>query len=216
VTLYYFAIKGKRMYLIVATVFLGGLVMVTAGGTLYARFEALSGNSTTEKSAYGSYEDRMFLMGRALDAMESYPILGIGVQNFPKYSLIWHDVHMTYMQVGAEGGIPVLIIYLLFFRKAFQNLKILRKRTDLAPDIVLFVGALTSSLVGFVVGALFAPETYQYFPYFAVAFTATLLQTIKEQDKEGVNPVTPPPKRGRHFLEVYADHGGPVAVSPVR
>ncbi len=216
VTLYYFAIKGKRMYLIVATVFLGGLVMVTAGGTLYARFEALSGNSTTEKSAYGSYEDRMFLMGRAIDAMESYPILGIGVQNFPKYSLIWHDVHMTYMQVGAEGGIPVLVIYLLFFRKAFQNLKVLRKRTDLAPDIVLFIGALTSSLVGFVVGALFAPEAYQYFPYFAVAFTATLLQTIKEQDKEGANPVTPPPKRGRHFLEVYADHGGPVAVSPVR
>jgi hypothetical protein len=79
----------------------------------------------------------------------------------------------------------------------FVNLKILRKRTDLDPDIVLFVGALSSSLVGFVVGALFAPETYQYFPYFAVAFTATLLQTIKEQDRDkGAGPVnTPPPKR---------------------
>jgi hypothetical protein len=29
------------------------------------------------------------------------------VQNFPTYSLIWHDVHMTYLQVAAEGGIPV-------------------------------------------------------------------------------------------------------------
>ncbi len=218
VTLYYFAIKGKRTYLLVATVLLGVLIAVTVGGKLYDRFEALEGDSTSEENAYGSYQARMFLMGRALDAIESYPILGIGVQNFPTYSLIWHDVHMTYLQVAAEGGIPVAIIYLLFFRCAFVNLKVLRKRTDLDPDIVLFVGALTSSLVGFVVGALFAPETYQYFPYFAVAFTATLLQTIKEQDRDkGAGPVnTPPPKKARHFLEVYADRDRTSPVAPVR
>src|ERR1039457_1521754 len=124
---------------------------------------------------------------------------------------------MTYLQVAAEGGIPVLIIYLMFFRRAFINLKILRKRTDLEPDIVLFVGALTSSLVGFIVGALFAPETYQYFPYFAVAFTATLLQTIKERDRDrGASAPVPAPKKARHFLEVYADHGRTGAVTPVR
>jgi len=216
VTLYYFAIKGKRMYLLVATVSLGVLIAATVGGKLYDRFEALEGNSTSEENAYGSYQARMFLMGRALDAIENYPILGVGVQNFPNYSLIWKEVHMTYLQTAAEGGIPVLIIYLMFFRRAFVNLKILRKRTDLDPDIVLFVGALSSSLVGFVVGALFAPETYQYFPYFAVAFTATLLQTIKEQDREkGAGPVTPP-KKPRRFLEVYADHDRTGAVAPVR
>ena len=139
VTLYYFAIKGKRTYLLVATVLLGVLIGVTVGGKLYDRFEALEGDSTSEENAYGSYQARMFLMGRALDAIESYPILGIGVQNFPTYSLIWHDVHMTYLQVAAEGGIPVAIIYLLFFRCAFVNLKILRKRTYLNPYIVLFV-----------------------------------------------------------------------------
>lgn len=215
VTLYYFAIKGRRMYLIAVTALLSVLIMVTVGGKLYDRFQALSGNSTTERNAYGSYEDRMYLMGRAVDAVEHYPVLGIGVGNFANYSLIWHDVHMTYLQVAAEGGIFVLIVYLMFFRRAFQNLKILRQKTDLDPDIVLFVGALTSSLVGFVVGALFAPEAYQYFPYFAVAFTATLLQTVREQE-QGPGSVTPPPKKGRHFLEVYADHGRTGAVAPVR
>jgi hypothetical protein len=73
---------------------------------------------------------------------------------------------------------------------------------------------LQSSLVGFVVGALFAPEAYQFFPYFAVAFTATLLQTIKEQEQGPSTP--PPPKKPRHFLEVYADHRTTGAVSPVR
>jgi O-antigen ligase len=216
VTLYYFAIKGKRPYLIVTAALAAVLIMFTAGGKLYDRFQALSGATTTEQSAYGSYEERKFLMYRAVDAIEAYPIFGIGVGDFPTYSGVWRDVHMTYLQVAAEGGIPVLIIYLLFFRKAFRNLKILRKRTDLDTEVILFVGALTSSLVGFIVGALFAPEAYQYFPYFAVVFTATLLQTTKEQDQGQGSALPPPPKRGRHFLEVYADRGKTGAVTPAR
>jgi hypothetical protein len=216
VALYYFAIKGKRPYLIVATGLVGVVVMVGAGGKLYDRFTALSGNSTTDQSAYGSYEDRKYLMGRAIDAIEKYPIFGIGLRNFPTWSLIWHDVHMTYLQVCAEGGIAVLVLYLMFFWRGFKNLKVLRQTKNLDPDIVLFVGALQSSLIGFVVGACFAPEGYQFFPYFAVAFTATLLQTVKEQQQQGPGSEPPPIKQPRHFLEVYADHGTAGAVSPVR
>jgi len=215
VTLYYFGIKGRRFYLIVATAIVGAVVMAAAGGKLYDRFTALSGDSTTDQSAYGSYEDRKYLMVRAVDAIEHYPIFGIGVRNFPTYSLIWHDVHMTYLQICAEGGIAVLILYLMFFYRGFKNLKIIRQTKNLDPDIVLFVGALQSSLVGFVVGACFAPEAYQFFPYFAVAFTATLLQTIKEQE-QGPSTPQPPPKKPHHFLEVYADHRTTGAVTPVR
>jgi len=218
VTLYFFAIKGKRPYLLLGTLFTAILIAATVGGKLYDRFEALSGDSTTEKSAYGSYEDRMYLMARAVDAIEHYPVFGIGARNFTTYSGIWRDVHMTYLQIAAEGGIPAFILYILFFREGFRNLKTLRKRKDLDSDTTLFVGALTSSLVGFTVGALFAPEAYQYFPYFSVAFIATLLQTMKEKDREqaqGPGPLAPPPKRGRHFLEAY-DFGRRDAVSPVR
>jgi hypothetical protein len=216
VALYYFSIKGKRPYLIVASGLIGVVVMAAAGGKLYDRFYALSGNSTTDQSAYGSYEDRKFLMGRAIDAIETYPIFGIGLRNFPTWSLIWHDVHMTYLQAAAEGGIAVLVIFLMFFWRGVKNLKELRKTKNLDPDIVLFVGALQASLVGFVVGACFAPEAYQFFPYFAVAFTATLLQTVKEQQQLGPGSTPPPTKKPRHFLEVYADHGAAGAVSPVR
>lgn len=214
VTLYYFAIKGKHPYLIVATGLVGIVVMTAAGGRLYDRFAALSGDSTTDQSAYGSYEDRKYLMVRALDAIEHYPILGLGVRNFSTYSLIWHDVHMTYLQICAEGGIAVLILYLMFFYRGFKNLKTLRQTKNLDPDIVLFIGALQSSLVGFVVGACFAPEGYQFFPYFAVAFTATLLQIVKEQQQPGTAPA--PANKPHYFLDVYADRGTTGAVFPVR
>ena len=115
VTLYFFAIKGKRPTLLVGTVFTAVLIAGTVGGKLYDRFTALEGGSTTEQSAYGSYQDRMYLMVRAVDAIEHYPIFGIGARNFPTYSGIWRDVHMTYLQAGAEGGIPILVLYLMFF-----------------------------------------------------------------------------------------------------
>jgi len=44
------------------------------------------------------------------------------------------------------------------------------------------VGALHSSMVGFVIGALFSPEAYQFFPYFAVAYTSALVATLREQE----------------------------------
>jgi O-antigen ligase len=215
VTLWHFAVRGRRPYLIVATGLIGVLLLVVAGGRLYDRFTALSGNTATEKSAYESYEDRKYLMVRAVEGIENYPIFGIGVDNFETYSLIWHQVHMTYLQVAVEGGIPVLILYLMFFGRALRNLRVLRKPgTQLDPEMVLFVGALHSSLIGFVVGACFAPEAYQYFPYFAVAFTAVLLQIYKDQG--AVSGLAPLAKKPRHFLEVYGNYGREGAIAPVR
>jgi len=214
--LYFIAYKGKRYWLIVASVFLGVVIMATVGGKLYARFEALSGDSTTEKSAYGSFEDRKYLMLRALEGIKHYPLLGVGCRDFETYSLIWHEVHMTYLEIAVEGGIPVLILYLMFFRRDFQNISALQKMKDLPPEVRLFAGALTASQVGFVVGACFAPEAYQFYPYFATAFTATLLQTMREQQKELGSSSQPPPKKRHHFLEVYADRGTTDAISPVR
>ncbi len=215
VTLWHFGIKGRRPGLIGGVVLSAVVLLALAGGKLSDRFEALNGDSTTDASAYGSYRDRMYLMERALDGIEHYPIFGIGNNNFLTYSLNWHEVHMTYLQIAVEGGIPCMIIYLMFFRCGFKNLKIMRKATNLDEHTILFVGALHSSLIGFVVGACFAPEAYQFFPYFAVAFTSTLLQTLKERELEPNTPL-PGPRKPRHFLEVYANYGRTGAVTPVR
>jgi len=183
VCLWYFGVKGKRFYFILATAFIGPIIMIAAGGKLKDRFEALSGNSATEQSAYGSYEDRMFVMQRAIEGIREYPLFGLGANNFVTYSGTWREVHMTYLQIGAEGGIPALILYLLFFTRGFRNLRLLRRMHDLDPNIKVIIGALHSSLIGFVVGAVFAPEGYQFFPYFAVAYTSTLLAIVNSQER---------------------------------
>jgi O-antigen ligase len=166
-------------------------VGLVAGGQLEDRLLAMSGeglDSGAQSSAYGSYEQRRILISRSLEGIEHYPILGIGLHNFSTYSGVWRDVHVTYLQIAVEGGMPCLILYVMFFGRGLSNLRRLRKLGESVPEAKLFAGALHSSLIGFLVGALFAPEAYQYFPYFAVAYTAVLFAMQKEQRSSDVSP----------------------------
>lgn len=214
-TMWHFGIRGKRRMLIAGVAFVCVVLMAVAGGKLYKRFAALSGDSATEGSAYGSYEARKYLMERAVYGIEHYPVLGIGVNNFMTYSEIWHEVHMTYLQICVEGGIPALILYLWFFRRGFKNLKILRRTSNLDQQTVLFVGALHSSLIGFAVGACFAPEAYQFFPYFAIAFTATLLQTVKEREGQAAVAPLHPLQNPKYLSENYANYRSADTATPL-
>jgi hypothetical protein len=168
------------------------------------RFSAISGHSQIEQGAYGSYQERRQLMISSLQAMARYPLFGIGVHNFVSYSGIWKEVHNCYLQIGAEGGIPALALYLLFFSRAFANLRWL-KRLDLDVEMKLFVLALHSSLVGFIIGALFAPEAYQYFSYFAAAQTSVIFAMVREQDPETCSSAMPQTLfTFRHSTEPFA------------
>ena len=82
-------------------------------------------------------------------------------------------------------------------------------------EISLFYGALHSSLVGFVVGACFAPEAYQFFPYFTVAYTSVFFLIIKERQDSSAAPVKAA-RRSRHFTEVDATDEPPAVLPSLR
>jgi O-antigen ligase len=207
VCLWHFGVRGKRPFLIVATAVLGLLVMLVAGRTLKDRLVATASDEDRvngeDLGARGSFEARKYLMEQALRGIEHYPILGLGDNNFITYSGDWHEVHMSYLQIAVEGGIPALIVYLLFFSCGFANLKKLRQMQHLDSEAILFVGALHSSLVGFVVGALFAPEGYQFFPYFTVGYTSALL-AILQQREPVAEAISTKVRVVRTSLETYA------------
>jgi O-antigen ligase len=103
---------------------------------------------------------------------------------------MWKDVHASYLQIASEGGIPILILYLMFFARGFANLKKLRRDKSLDAEGAIFAGALTSSLVGFAVGACFAPEAYQYYPYFIVCYTSAFVAMSKERANSEAPAIT--------------------------
>ncbi len=213
VCLWHFGVRGRRFYLIVASGVAVFILLALAGRPLIDRMNALADNEGGE--AHSSYEARKFLMERAIEGIEHYPILGLGIKNFEVYSGDWHEVHMTYLQIAVEGGIPALILYLLFFARGFSNLRKLLRRKDLDVHTTLFIGGLHSSMVGFAFGALFAPEAYQFFPYFAVAYTSALVATLAQTKAA---PVGPAPGRGwrRQLGAVSVDNRRANDLTPVR
>jgi len=199
VCLWIFGVKGKRIHLVAGAALVALVVGSVAGGRLKDRFLDISGSDLqngVDVSAYDSYEQRRFLMVKSLEGIVHYP-QGIGQGNFVVYSGTWREVHMSYLQIAVEGGIAALVLYLLFFARGFSNLRRLRRVPGLDPEIALFAGALYATLIGFVVGALFAPESYQFFPYFAVAYTSVMLVIVKEQGRSDESPPdsSRPPKR---------------------
>jgi O-antigen ligase len=191
VCLWIFAVKGKRPHLIVGALVVALVVGVAAGGRLKDRFLAINQanvNDSVDESAHDSYEQRRELMITSLKTIGRYP-WGVGLGNFQIISGVWRDVHTSYLQIASEGGLLALVFYLLFFGRGFSNLRQLRRFPDLDPDMKLFAGALFATLVGFLVGSLFAPEAYQYFTYFAVAYTSVMLAMAKEKQRaEGPAP----------------------------
>jgi O-antigen ligase len=179
VCLWHFGVKGRRYYLLVASALIGTAVLLVAGGTLRARFVTLAGDrdSHLEEVATASYEERKFLMERALEGISEHPLLGVGAWNFITYSGVWLEVHAAYLQIAVEGGIPSLILYLLFFARGFSNLRAVRKQTS-DEQAILFAGALHASLIGFLIGAAFSPEAYHFFPYFTVCYSSVLLAIL--------------------------------------
>jgi O-antigen ligase len=198
VCLWHFGVKGKRFFLIAATGFVGLVLLMVAGGTMRDRFVSLWSersdlHTREQRVAFDSFEQRQFLIDRSFEGIRDYPILGIGTRNFETYSTVWREVHMTYLQICVEGGIPSLVLFLLFFGCGFVNLRRVRKRKNLSQEVVLFTGALHSVLVGFAVGALFSPEAYQFFPFFAVAYSSALLAYVQETERAA--PVAAKPIR---------------------
>jgi O-Antigen ligase len=190
VCLWVFAVKGKRIHLIVVAAVMVLVVGLALGGRVKSRFLAISGShlhNDLDVSAYSSYEQRRLLIIKSLQGIARYP-LGIGAGNFEVYSGTWREVHVAYLQIAVEGGICAFVLYMLFFARGFSNLRRLRRLQSHDPEMDLFSGALYATLIGFVVGAFFAPEAYQYFPYFAVAYTSALLAIAKEREPKEIPP----------------------------
>jgi hypothetical protein len=205
VLLWQFGVKGKRHYLIVGALLLSAALLLTAGKELAVRFNGIfeSGSSVEQDSAHESYEERRELVVRAASAITQYPVLGLGAGDFVVYSGLWRDVHVSYLQIAVDGGIPVMILYLVFFARGFTNLRALNRTKNLDDETVLFVGALKSSLVGFVVGACFAPEAYQFFPYFTVCYTSVLCAITREQQVSATSAVKRPSSISSDFAKAY-------------
>jgi O-antigen ligase len=136
---------------------------------------------------------RLQIWRRGVGYMLQYPILGVGPGNFPSaegllsphadrqqfgIGVRWSAAHNSFVQVGAEVGIPGLILFIAIIASAFGALR-RTARDRCAPGRPQRRGtqlrqALTASLIGFLVGSFFLSLAYSEMLYTLVALAVGL------------------------------------------
>jgi O-antigen ligase len=137
---------------------------------------------------------RRQIWARGIGYMLDNPLLGVGANNFPtaegtlspfaarqQYGgrgVRWNAAHNSFVQIGAELGIPGLLIFIALLGSAFAALigsKRQRRRNPAFRGRVLELRqGLTGSLIGFVVGAVFLSLAYSEMLYTLLAFAASM------------------------------------------
>lgn len=200
VCLWQFGIKGKRIHVLagaVAAIVLAVAIAPFAGlspSYWIGRMSTIVSSSSDDSYDNGSKQAREELFDKSVGFMKSHPVFGIGPGNFESLSGSWRVAHNSYTELGAEAGIPALLLFVFVLICAFRNLGGASQSHVGDRETDIFTGAMWASLAAFVLGAIFSSMEYELFPYFLVAYTSVLYKLTRtgESATETVAPSLSP------------------------
>jgi O-antigen ligase len=126
---------------------------------------------------------RLAILGAGLALVIQHPILGVGIGNFrwmtSDQSGIVTAAHNAYVLAAAEGGLPMLAVYLLIFWITARDLNRALRQSAREPEVDLrwLVLATRTNLVLLLVVSLFA-EAWKEFYILLIMGTAGVLAGI--------------------------------------
>jgi O-antigen ligase len=187
---------------------LAGLVVIVAValGTASERYWTQMRTIVNPHEDYNATAEfgRLKIWTRGLGYMADHPVLGVGVANFSVaegtlsarakrlehgFGVPWLAAHNSFIQIGAELGVPGLLLFVALIASAFASLRRVARRSLNAgpPARVISRLALTlmAALVGFVVGAFFLSLAYSEMFYTLVALVVALEKVARAEDAQG-------------------------------
>lgn len=136
---------------------------------------------------------RLQIWSRGIGYMLDRPVFGVGVDNFPVaegtlsplaqrqqfgIGVRWNAAHNSYVQIGAELGIPGLVIFISLLVTTFVALHGSKRQRARSPAfrgrVLELRQALTASMIGFVVGAFFLSLAYHEMVYTLIALAVAM------------------------------------------
>jgi O-antigen ligase len=143
---------------------------------------------------------RMKIWKRGVGYMADFPLFGVGASNFQVaegtisslarlhergIGVRWGAAHNSFIQIGAELGIPGLLLFIGLIATSFAALRRVardaRSMKPPAPHVSRLAQTLMAALVGFVVGAFFLSLAYSDMLYTLTAFTMALPKIARAQ-----------------------------------
>lgn len=179
VCLWELAVQGRYRYLFLLAVAAGATLWQFESGMLAGRLKGTFDPTQDNLAAYSSAQERQRLFWRSIEVTAEHPIFGVGPGNFIELSGNWQVTHNAFTQISSEGGVPALVLYLLFAWNGFKNVRITKKLARGKPGPGLLALAFRASLAGSLVAGCFASTAYEA-PYMLVAYTTALVLIVRK------------------------------------
>lgn len=132
-----------------------------------------------------SAQARFHTWGTAVKMIAANPLIGVGFRNFqaayPSYdpdpirqkgNEVYFVAHNSYLQLGAESGVPALATYLAIFASSLLLLRSIRNQALRRYEtgwILNYVRMFEASIFGFLVGAVFLNRGHFDFAYHIIS-----------------------------------------------
>ena len=166
------------------------LALPALPGAYWHRIASITDSS---KDDFGSEATRRTLLAESFRAFEENPLTGVGAGEFKDWDpkdreQAWHEAHNVFLQVAAELGILGLAVFAFLIARAFtavfQTRRLLRRATldaDAESFLYSHSAAMTASLVGWLICALFASVAYNWTFYYLLALAATPREMLRDR-----------------------------------
>jgi O-antigen ligase len=177
-----------------------GLVALVLVGTASDTYWRQMGTIVSDTDYNHTEESgRLQIWRRGIGYMMQYPFLGVGPNNFGAaegtlspfaerqefgVGVRWNAAHNSFVQIGAELGVPGLVFFVAVIASALAALRRVGQRDWEAPDgpdrRPELTQAMTASLIGFAVGAFFLSLAYSEMVYTLAALAVGLQKVTTE------------------------------------
>jgi O-antigen ligase len=160
-----------KLRLIVGLAAAAGLIVTLAPSQVFKRLQQVPVGEQVQTGAELSALNRLELARAGIRMMEAHPVFGIGLDQFKSVEFDYnpilafiaprpHLAHNTYVQLGAEGGIPTLAFYLAILAMTLATCRRARRGEAVPEDIAMLALSFQIGLIGSAVAQFFLTAEY--------------------------------------------------------
>jgi O-antigen ligase len=147
------------------------LMFAIAPGQMLERIQQIRVSGEAETGAEISTRCRVELAKAGIGMMEAHPLFGVGMDQFRTAEFHYNPVltdlepdpkiaHNTYVQLGAEGGLPTLGLYLAILILTISTCRSARNLPRVPEDISVLALSFQIAIIGIMVSELFLTAQY--------------------------------------------------------
>ncbi len=161
----------RKMQLLVRLAAAAAFLFAIGPSQILTRIQQIQIKGQAQSGAGFSTRVRVELARAGIRMMEAHPVFGVGLGQFRSVEYQYspalgalgskhHVAHNTYVELGAEGGIPTLALYLAILGGALAACRSSQKLPGVPEDISALALSFQLGLIGIMVAEFFLSATY--------------------------------------------------------